>query len=177
MIEKYMRRQSFKFLLYETEIHQGSYIWNEILKEKVLAKSKAKWKIGKGENILFSQDEQTSQGPLIDHPNYGRWAEPCIRRYGLNASDYRTGNGCHDLSMISPYLKSLMISLNAILLNNKRDEVMWGDNLNGQYSVASGYFLLWDRMEKPIWAKAWIPGLTPKINIFFWLLLLHHSCF
>ena len=27
------------------------------------------------------------------------------------------------------------------------------------------------RMENPIWAKAWIPRLTPKVNIFFWLLL------
>ena len=42
---------------------------------------------------------------------------------------------------------------------------------DGIYSVASGYLSLLGRMEKPIWAKAWIPRLTPKINIFFWLLL------
>ena len=73
--------------------------------------------------------------------------------------------------MISQDLKSLMMSLNAMVINNKRDEVIWGDNLNGQYSITSGYFSLWDRMQKPIWAKAWTPSLTPKINIFFWLLL------
>ena len=73
--------------------------------------------------------------------------------------------------MISLDLNPLMISLNAIIINNKRVEVIWGDNLNGQYFVTSGYFSLWDRMEKPIWAKAWTSSLTPKINIFFWLLL------
>lgn len=57
MIKKYLRRQSLSLLLHETEIPQGSYIWNGILKAKALAKSKAKWKIGKGENISFWQDD------------------------------------------------------------------------------------------------------------------------
>lgn len=55
-----------------------------------------------------------------------------------------------------------MISLNVIVINNKGDEVIWGGNSYGHYSIASRHFYLWDRMEKPIWAKAWIPGLTPK---------------
>lgn len=64
-----------------------------------------------------------------------------------------------------------MIILNAMILNNKRDELVWGGNTNGLYTVYFGYFLLWNKMEKPIWAKAWMTGLTPKINIFFWLML------
>ena len=39
------------------------------------------------------------------------------------------------------------------------------------YLVSLGCFSLWNRMEKPIWAKAWIIGLTLKLNIFLWLLL------
>ena len=54
-----------------------------------------------------------------------------------------------------------MISLNAMIINNKRDVIIWGDNSNGKYSIASGYLSLWDRMEKPIWAKAWTSSLTP----------------
>ena len=60
-----------------------------------------------------------------------------------------------------------MIILNATILNNKRDELIWEDNTNGSYSVAFGYFRLWNILEEPIWAKAWMIGLTPKINFSF----------
>ena len=53
LIKKYLRRWALNFLINETKTPQGSYIWNEILKAKPLAKSKAKWKVGKGNNILF----------------------------------------------------------------------------------------------------------------------------
>ena len=42
LIEKYLRRQSLNFLLAKTKIPQGSYLWNNILKAKFVAKSKAK---------------------------------------------------------------------------------------------------------------------------------------
>ena len=64
-----------------------------------------------------------------------------------------------------------MTKLNSMILNNKRDELIWGNNSNGIYYMALGYLSLWNRLEKPTWAKAWMPGLTPKINIFFWLML------
>lgn len=51
--------------------------------------------------------------------------------------------------MISLELNSLMISLNAIVINNKGDEVIRGGNSNDHYSIASGYFSLWDRTKKP----------------------------
>lgn len=49
--------------------------------------------------------------------------------------------------------------------------MIWGDNSCGNYSVASRYMALWSSKERPPWSKAWIPGLTPKINIFYWLAL------
>jgi len=64
-----------------------------------------------------------------------------------------------------------MTMLNSMVINNKRDEVIWGDNPNGCYSAASGYNSLWSLNEKPPREKSWLPGLTPKINIFYWLAL------
>ena len=58
-----------------------------------------------------------------------------------------------------------------MILNNKRDELIWEGNSNGCYLVASRYNSLWSLKEKPPWAKAWLPGLTPKINMFFLLML------
>ena len=122
------------------------------MKAKPLAKSKAIWKVGNGDNILFWQDNWTCQGPLINHPSFGKWAELCIERYGLKFSDYRSGNGWLILSVLSLDLIPLMILLKAI--NNSRDTLIWGDSSSGLYSIASGYFSIWERMEKPIWANA-----------------------
>ena len=48
---------------------------------------------------------------------------------------------------------------------------MWKDNPNVQFSVSSLYRKRYDECQEPIWAKAWFKGMTPKINIFFQILL------
>ena len=58
-----------------------------------------------------------------------------------------------------------------MVLRNNKDEVIWGDNPNDSYYITSGYNSLWSLREKPPWVKAWLPGLIPKINIFYWLVL------
>lgn len=73
--------------------------------------------------------------------------------------------------MLSLELIPLIIMLNATPISTNRDSVIWSDNPNGFFSIASGYFSIWDSSNKPPWANAWISGLTPKINIFLWLLL------
>ena len=171
MAEKYLKRQSLNTLFGGAETLQGSYIWNGILKALPLARSKARWILGKGDKIYSQQDSWLCQGPLINHPIYGRWAEQCTGRFGRMVSDYRIGSGWHDLDEISQDLLPLMLSLNATLINHSSDTLIQGDSLDGLYSVSSGYLSLVGQKEKPIWSKAQIPGLIPKVNIFFWLLL------
>jgi hypothetical protein len=43
---------------------------------------------------------------------------------------------------------------------------LYGEKTPMGYSISLGYFSLCNRMEKPIEAKAWITGLSLKINIF-----------
>ena len=81
--------------------------------------------------------------------------------------NYRNGNEWHNLVKLSQDLKPLMASLYATNINQIGDTLVWGDSSRGQYTIASGYLSLVGTWEKPIWAKAWTPGLTPKINIFF----------
>ena len=64
-----------------------------------------------------------------------------------------------------------MTMLNFMVLSNKKDEVIWGDNPNDSYYITSGYNSLWSLREKPPWVKAWLPGLIPKINSFYQLAL------
>ena len=38
-------------------------------------------------------------------------------------------------------------------------------------SISSTYANSFDVHDEPCWAKAWVKGMTPKVNIFFWILL------
>ena len=107
----------------------------------------------------------------MNNPSYEFWANHCINLYGLKVSNDRTEQGWRDLSIISDDLKPIMILLYSLSLSNNKDELVWRDNANGLYSVASGYSTLWSFKETPPWSRAWIPGLTPRVNIFFWLAL------
>ena len=48
--------------------------------------------------------------------------------------------------------------------------MVWGNDPGGCFKVFS-IFRPEDKTISPIWAKAWIKGLMPKINIFFWIML------
>lgn len=58
-------------------------------------------------------------------------------------------------------------------LSSDQDKIIWADSSYGIYTVASSYSSQIPQTQdaKLLWAKAWIPSLTPKINVFFWLLL------
>ena len=136
-----------------------------------MAKARVYWKLGNGEDIQFWTDNWLAQGPLINNQFFERWANVCINQFGSKVINYREGKKWRDLSLISGDLAPIMRMLNPMIMCESKDEIVWGDNPNGLYSVNSGYNTLWNHKEKPPWAKAWIQDLTPKINIFFWLAL------
>ena len=107
----------------------------------------------------------------MNNPSYGFWANHCVNLYGHKVNNYRTKQGWRDLSIISDDLKPIMIMLNSLSLSNNKDELVWKDNASGFYMTASRYSTLWSFKETPPWSRAWIPGLTPKVNMFFWLAL------
>ena len=88
-MEKYIRRPSLRYFLNDSNISNGLVIWNGILKEITIGNSKAKWKVGNGENILFGLDNWLIQGPLINNPIYNNWANTYVRLFRLKVSDYR----------------------------------------------------------------------------------------
>jgi hypothetical protein len=85
-----LHQKAISKTLHGEPIPSDSIIWNGLLKARNLAKSKAKWKVGNGEDILFWQDNWLIHGPLTNNPNYERWTKHCIDQYGLKVSDYRT---------------------------------------------------------------------------------------
>ena len=102
-------------------------------------------------------------------PSFELWANHCTNLFGHKVSNYKIGQDWRDLSLISNDLKPIMVMLNSLSLSNNKDELIWRDNANGIYSRTSGYSALWNTIETPPWSRAWFPGLTLKVNIFFWL--------
>ena len=61
--------------------------------------------------------------------------------------------------------------LNAFFLYpHKEDKMIWRANANDCFR-ASTIFSSKEKGASPLWSKAWIKGLIPKINIFYWILL------
>lgn len=88
MEDKYFTGPTYHQLFSE-EIPKGSIIWNGLLRAKDIAKCRAKWRLGNGDDIDFWKDNWLIQGPLINTPSFDRWAEACIQRFNCKARDYR----------------------------------------------------------------------------------------
>ena len=68
-------------------------------------------------------------------------------------------------------LAKLSKCLHAFFLNHKEDDLIWKTDPSGIFSIASAYANSFDVHDEPYWAKAWVKHMTPKVNIFFWILL------
>ena len=52
----------------------------------------------------------------------------------------------------------------------QEDKMIWSANPSGKFKVSS-LFKYKEKGNQPFWTKAWIKGLIPKINIFYWIML------
>ena len=77
LVNKYLRRPTLHFTLFNEEIPKGSTIWNGIMKARDLAKARISWKLGNGKDIQFWSDSWLNQDPLINNPAFERWAQAC----------------------------------------------------------------------------------------------------
>ena len=53
---------------------------------------------------------------------------------------------------------------------HKEDKMIWSVDASGYFKV-SFVFKYEEKGACPLWTRAWIKGLIPKINIFYWILL------
>ena len=56
------------------------------------------------------------------------------------------------------------------LYPHNEDKMIWSVDASGCFK-GSSVFKYEEKGAHPLWTKAWIKGLIPKINIFFWILL------
>ena len=91
--------------------------------------------------------------------------------FRIFVEDYWEGNKWLDLKRVDRNLNDLNNILNVVFLSHEEDELIWKFNPNGLFSMSSMYVNDFGEHPQPCWAKAWFKGMTPKVNIFFWILL------
>ena len=66
---------------------------------------------------------------------------------------------------------NIQFSLNAFsLFPTYEDKMIWNTDSSGQFKVST-LFVSREKGNIPYWSQAWIKGLIPKINIFYWIML------
>ena len=91
--------------------------------------------------------------------------------FGTYVADYWVDGKWVDFTSVDLSLKDLNKMLNAVLLIEEEDSLIWKLNPNGLFSFSSLYLQNFEDCHEPCWAKAWFKSMTPKIKIFFWIFL------
>lgn len=63
---KYLDREHFYYNLNTTDLPQGSKLWNNILKSRVMVREGLKWQLGDGRKVRFWEDFLMEDGPLVN---------------------------------------------------------------------------------------------------------------
>ena len=158
---------------------RGSYAWQSILKAREVISRGAVWRVGNGENINIWRDRWL----LEDH--HRRIITP-----GPNLLVLSTVNELiiepqmvwdHSLidNLFLPYdakaIKHIPLSK-----HKHADKITWPGNMNGEYSVRSGYSFLVDEEDKSLpsssrpdprqslWRSIWDLKIPKKCQMFAW---------
>lgn len=125
-----------------------------------------KWKVGKGNFIKFWEDTWLLDSPISDNPDWGKFQDQCKEKFGTTVADYWNLGQWKDLSSVDPSLEHLNKIMNSMVVVDDEDYLIWKLIIDGKFSVSSLYIQQYSSQESPCWAKAWVKGFIPKINIF-----------
>lgn len=145
----------------------GSMIWKNAQKFKNIIRKGVRWKVGNRRAVLFWKDTLILDHPLCDDPRWNSYIEKCKDLIGTVVVDYQKNDMWQDLKRVNDNLVNLNKCLNAIFLSQKGDDLIWKSDPSRMFSISLTYANLFDLHEEPCWARAWVKGLTPKINILF----------
>lgn len=126
---------------------------------------------GKWEDYSFLDDIWILDHPLSVDQKWNGFMEQCKNLFRIFVEYYWEENNWLDFKRVDRNLNDLNKILNAIFLSHEEDALIWKYNHNGFFSVSSVYSNDFEEYHEPYWAKAWLKGMTPKVNIFFWILL------
>ena len=120
-------------------------------KIKRLIKSKARWKVGNGTSVIFSEDKWIFKKPISTLMRFKPFKDKCILWLRSQVVDYWQSGNWLNLTTLDVIFSSLMTNLNFILLvGNELDRIIWEGSSSGSYLMPLGfslskflYFLPW----------------------------------
>lgn len=144
------------------------------LASRKILESGVGWHIRSGNQAIFWEDKWLFKEPLIKTKRFNRWVELCKVAFRELVKDYWYEGEWVNLCVIIQELAQLQSSLKADSMgqNQEDDILVWMENPSGNYSISSTISLLsLSQAPPPFWSKERIKHLTPKVNIFFWIML------
>ena len=158
------------FLSYPN-VFSPSSIWGVVQGEKNILINGCSWKVGNGQKIRFCDDAWILDHPLIEDFQDRTQIDRCKQMFGTLVEHYWINNKWINLVESNQAFHNTQLILNAfILYPHIEDKIIWGADASGCFKVSS-MFRTKEKGPHTLWNKAWIKGLTPKINIFFWIFL------
>uniref|UniRef100_A0A2N9GNK1 RNase H type-1 domain-containing protein n=1 Tax=Fagus sylvatica TaxID=28930 RepID=A0A2N9GNK1_FAGSY len=158
---------------------RGSYAWQSILKARDVISRGAVWRVGNGENINIWRHRWL----LEDHHRKIIMPRPNLLKHSTVNELITKPQMIWDNSLID----SLFIPYDAeaikhIPLSNHEhaDKITWLGNMNGEYSVRSGYRFLVDEEDRSLpsssrpdplqylWRSIWSLKIPKKCQMFAW---------
>lgn len=121
--------------------------------------------------MRFWEDVWLMDHPLIEEFQDTTQVDICKQRYGTLVSHYWHNNSWVKLTDIDQGFNNIQLSLNSFsLYPTYEDEMIWNADPTSQFKVST-LFTSREKGNHPFWSQAWIKGLIPKTNIFYWIML------
>ena len=113
-------------------------------------------------------------GEFLFGKTFGSWITPCVMIQDGTSTwsfvrlrlELLRVNGWTSIEWTPIWLNSVS-AWTQFFLNQNEDELIWKNDPSGVFSIGSAYDDSFDDYEEPCWAKAWVKGMKPKVNIFF----------
>ena len=165
------QNQGFNLFLGSQDTQEGFVIWRQAQKNKQIINKGVRWKVGNGRSIQFWDDIWILDHALSIDKKWNGHMDQCKTIFGTHVANYWEEDKWVNLARVDGAINDLKKMLNVVFIVHDEDTLIWKFNPNGLFSISSLYGNTFEYCYVPCQAKAQFKGLTPKVNIFFGILL------
>ncbi|KAK2383934.1 hypothetical protein QL285_071338 [Trifolium repens] len=154
--------------------HNPSYAWRSIWNSRHVIMNGCRWKIGDGTRIKVMNDPwlKKDDGKWVQSPQVQGVANLCVNQLLCQNEKPWDSNKIH--SLFPSYVANSIIAM-PLFDDVGEDHLVWDDDMNGNYSVKSGYNLLLEptiaavtTQGKEDWKWIWKIQAPPKAKHLLW---------
>ena len=165
--------------MFDAKKSSGSYAWQSILKARSVIADGMLWRVGDGSTIRIYWDKWLP-GKFPSRIGSPQIATPGdVRVSSLIDQDTKTWDYARIDHLFLPF-EAEKIKAIPLCVTHQADYLIWPRSRDGNYSVKTGYDLLWEREQlenasvsdsankKLFWKRLWKMNVPSKIKNFLW---------